>query len=92
MLGHSSSTPQLVSFTLCYSEIPTGSPPIPLFTTTYPDATVAASPNKTALPASASMVFPTAGSYRFGFCVRNLSPNVNLVENNYANVWFMVTN
>jgi hypothetical protein len=48
-------------------------------------------PNKTALPASASLVIANAGTYRFGFCVRNVS-GVNFGGNDLASGWFMVTN
>jgi hypothetical protein len=96
VFGHLNVNPQPISFTLCYSDVPAGSALTAFFGTNYPDGTVSATPNKTALSAAASVVLPNVpaggANYKVGFCVRNKSANVSLGSNESVNGWFVVTN
>ena len=91
VIGHASAQPQQVAFALCYSQTAAGSVLLPFFTA-FLDGTVPAAPNKAALPATASLVISSTGTYRFGFCIKNRSTTVSLDSNDFANGWFMVTN
>ena len=96
VLGHANNNPQTVSFSLCISDVPAGSALNAFFGANYPDGTVAATGNKSALAAAASVVpanVPMGGAnYKVGFCVKNKSTNVNLGANDFVNGWFIVTN
>lgn len=96
VFGHGSNNTVPVSFSLCISAVPAGSPLDAFYTTNYPDSTILAQPTKTALSAAASVApqnVPAGGAnFKVGFCVKNKSANVNLAANDYVNGWFMVTN
>ena len=96
VFGHGNGMAQPVAFSLCISDVPAGSMLSAFFATSYPQANVAASPNKSALAAAASVVpqnVPMGGAnYKVGFCLQNKSSNVNLGANDYVNGWFVVTN
>jgi hypothetical protein len=87
VVGHTNANPQPLSFCACYQQQNGANPPganNPFFSTTYPDATAAASPNKTVL-AAAALVQPTAGTYKIFFCVKNKATNVNFGANDFVN-------
>lgn len=76
-----------VSFSLCWSANVGGSPVESFYPAAFLDAQVSVR-----LPYSASgTVTLPAGTYRFGYCVRNKSANVALQNTDYVNAWFMVT-
>ncbi len=95
VLGHNNGSAQALSFSLCFSDTPMGSALTAFYGTNYPDGTVSASPNKSALAAAASVVLPNVpmggGSYKVGFCVKNKSA-VNFGANDCLNGWFVITN
>ncbi|MBI2398894.1 MAG: collagen-like protein [Xanthomonadales bacterium] len=92
VFGHndvSSTVP--VSFGLCIS-YNNGATLNEFFSSTYTDGTVLANPLKTALSAAASMVAPSSGTFRVGYCIKNRSTSINLSVNDFVNAWFMVSN
>lgn len=90
VLGHNSTSPQPVSFGVCWSLQPAGSPITEFMTNAYTDATVAATPNKTALTAPGTITNLPAGNYKIGFGVRNKSSNTNLNDNGFMNMSYQV--
>ena len=84
VVGHGNINPQPISFAVCYSAVATGSPLTPFFATSYTDATVSASPDKTTLAATGSIQLP-AGTYKVWFGVKNKSSSVNLSGNDFVN-------
>lgn len=96
VFGHGNASAQPLSFSLCISDVPAGSALSAFYGTNYPDGTVSASPNKSALAAAASVVpanVPVGGgSYKVGFCIKNKSTNISLNGNDFLNGWFIVTN
>lgn len=76
-----------VSFSLCWSANASGSPVESFYPAAFLDAQVSV---RLPYPASATISLP-AGTYRFGYCVRNKSANVALQNTDYVNAWFMVT-
>lgn len=88
VFGHSNNAPQAVGFSLCWSDVPAGSPLNP-FTAAYPDATISAFPNKTALTATNTITNLPAGTYKIGFGLRNKS-SVNFGANDAMNMSYQV--
>jgi heme-binding NEAT domain protein len=74
---------------MCWSPVPVGSPLTP-FMTLFPDATVAASPQKTALTANGTLTGLAAGNYNIGFGFKNKSSNTNLSANDYMIMSYQV--
>lgn len=89
VFGHGSANPQPCSFAMCWSPVPVGSPLTP-FMTLFPDATVAASPQKTALTANGTLTGLAAGNYNIGFGFKNKSSNTNLSANDYMIMSYQV--
>jgi hypothetical protein len=87
VFGHTNANPQPVSFSACYQLQNGANPPGPItafYNLNYPDGTIAASPNRTALSSTAAVQLP-AGTYKIFFGLRNKSTNVNLGANDYMN-------
>ncbi len=85
VFGHSNANPQPCAIAMCWSLIPSGSPLTAFNPTAYPDVTVAASPNRTALTATGTLTNLPAGSYKIGFGIGNNS-NVNFTSNSFMNM------
>lgn len=93
VVGHFSDSTLVVRFALCVSENVDGAPLASFFVEgNAPATTVLKNPERTVLPAAASMVAASSGTFRFGFCIENLSNSTDLALNDNVNGWFMVSN
>ncbi len=90
VLGHNSANPQPVSFSVCWSLVTPGSPITEFMTNSYPDATVAATTNKTALTATGTITNLPAGNYKIGLGIKNKSGSANLNDNGFMNMSYQV--
>lgn len=90
VLGHNSANPQPISFSMCWSLVPSGSPITEFITNAYTDATVAATPNKTALTATGTITNLPAGNYKIGLGIKNKSGTANLSDNGLMNMSYQV--
>jgi hypothetical protein len=90
VFGHSNANPQPCAFSMCWSDVPSGSALTPFITSAYANATLDASPNKTALTATGTLTNLPAGSYKIGFGFINKSSNANIAANDYVTMSYQV--